>query len=81
MEVQLTKQQAIEAIAYNIGKPVSERSFRRWRDALGIKTTRYYSKFDMFRMSFIASYLKDDRNMQRALISLKVTIDQMKRSA
>lgn len=78
MEVQLTKQQAIQLISSQVNRPVSERSFRRWKEALGIETARYYNKFDMFRIWFIADYLQQDRNMNRALTALRLKIQQMK---
>lgn len=78
MEVETTKQQTIELLSAQLGKPISEPAFRCWRTAIGIGPKARYTRFDVFRLHFVGDYLNCDRNLRRAIASLKRTLAEMK---
>lgn len=70
MEVQPTKPNAIAFLSQQLGRPVSEPAFRRWRAAIGIAPKAHYSRIDLWRLWFVGDYLASDRNLDRAVMAL-----------
>lgn len=70
MEVEPTKPNAIAFLSQQLGRPVSEPAFRRWRSAIGIKPKSHYSRLDLWRLWFVGDYLGGDRNLDRAVAAM-----------
>ncbi|PWW83303.1 hypothetical protein [Prosthecochloris sp. SCSIO W1103] len=73
-----TKKQIMLVLEDLLNKYISDTTFRRWKNAVGIQTKARYTQFDLFRLWFIGDYMNDDRSLNRATNALERKLHKLK---